>query len=133
VVALLGLGYAGLGMNVIDAISEDHAVAMQELKDRLPPQARLVSLGVVDHVFTFHYRDPIRVLAQSQGEHERPEADAYFVFDPDSKAGPKPDFAWEQVAVFSCDRLRHDVPQRPVVVGRRLVETAAVADPALHR
>lgn len=127
IVVLLGLFNSGLAVNLVVAESEDHAVAMRHLKERLPPRTDLVSLGYVDAVFTFHYRDPIRMLPMPQAVGERPDVGDYFAFDPILTEGREPDFAWDRVAVFVCDRLRHEVPQRQVVVGRRIAEVAAAA------
>jgi len=133
VVSLLGLLYAGLGLNLIAGLSEDHATAMQRLKRQLPAEARLVSFGFVDAVFAFHYRDPIRLLPWSTSDGGLPAVGDYFAFDPVLSEGREPDFPWQRVAVFACDRNRHDVPQRPVVIGRRIAETAAGGTPAIRR
>jgi 4-amino-4-deoxy-L-arabinose transferase-like glycosyltransferase len=125
IVVVLGCTYAGLGLNLIVVVSEDHATAMRRLKQRLPTETRMVSIGVVDPVFVFHYRDPICPLPRSGIESDLPAVGEYFVFDSVLSEGREPEFAWERVAVFACDRNHHDVPQRPVVVGRRLAPTVA--------
>jgi 4-amino-4-deoxy-L-arabinose transferase-like glycosyltransferase len=135
IAALVGSSYAGPALNMIVAVSEDHATAMRRLKQRFPADTRLVSLGLVDAVFSFHYRDPIRVVPWPKTDDDLPAVGDYFAFDTVLTEGREPSFAWERIAVFACDRNHHEASQRPVVIGRRIAEpaTQAAAATSLRR
>ena len=133
VAAFLGLSYTGIMINIQANISEDSAAAVAKVKGNLPPGTQLVSLGRLDHVFTFHYRDAIPVVPWPQTANALPDDAEYFCFSPEgSPAGELP-FAWEKIAVVSCDRNHLPEPQRTVVIGRRLdtatARTQQLAEP----
>ncbi len=91
---------------------------MAELKDRLPEGTRLVSLGRLDHLFTYHFRDPIEVFpAPSQNPPLGPQRD-YFCCN--SELVDDLDFPYETVAIINCERNREAKPKRFVLVGRLL-------------
>jgi hypothetical protein len=113
----MAVAYSGVVVNALAARSEDTPTAMLRLKMKLPPDARLVSLNGVHHLFAYHYGEPIEV-------HPFPTVDnpalTWFCFNSvgDYRA-PLP-FAWEEIAVISVDRNHHANPVNIVVVGRRL-------------
>jgi hypothetical protein len=111
--------YSGPTINVLAMISEHQAEAIAELKQRLPTDVKLVSFGRLDHVFTFHYRESIPVVPWPTAGNSLPGDTDYFCFTPNPWQPTKLPFAWEQVAVVSCDRNHLEQPQRTVIVGRR--------------
>jgi 4-amino-4-deoxy-L-arabinose transferase-like glycosyltransferase len=122
VLALAGcmvLTFTGILTNVRVRLSEDQAAAVARLKDRLPAGQRLVSFGHIDALFAYHYGLPIDALPwPSTGD--RPTDEVWFCFDQYGGDRPPLPFAWEEVAVVPMDRNRHELPERMVVVGRRL-------------
>jgi len=122
VALFLGLTSTGVVINTILAASEPNAAAIVELKHRLPPDVCLVSLGPVDHLFAYYYRDPIGLLDRTP-EAENTIAPGDYFCSGDGADGIPPmavNFPYEKIAEVSCDRLRAKHGQRVVIVGRRL-------------
>jgi 4-amino-4-deoxy-L-arabinose transferase-like glycosyltransferase len=117
--AFVGLLYVGVGVNVFGRMASDNAAQTAALKQSLPPGAKLVSFGPLEHQFTFFYRDPIALLPWPTAEAAPPTDFEYFAFTKGA-ADPTFSFAWEPVAVVSCERNHKAAPIRAVVVGRRL-------------
>lgn len=122
VAAFVALAYVGLVTNIRVRLSNDTERQIAELKQRLPAGAQLVSVGLLDHMFTFYFGEPIAALPSAP-----PGDSTYFCFRPSRAASQQLDFAWEPVAVINCDRNRRGSPQRIVVVGRRLPAGSGVA------
>jgi 4-amino-4-deoxy-L-arabinose transferase-like glycosyltransferase len=123
--AMLGLTYVGLVVPFIAQKSENAALAVARLKDRLPRREHLVSFGPVSHLFAYLYRDPIPLLPWPAQADDLGTKTTYFCFDRLGGAPVSIPFAWEVVAVISCDRYRTPIPQYVVVVGRRLPDQQA--------
>jgi hypothetical protein len=116
----LGLLHTGPVMNAVLRRSEDTAQAVTALKSQSLESNRLVSFGPVHHLFAYHYGHTIPRLAWPKDERQMPGNLDYFCFAADVQAGRELPFAWEQVAVISCERFRQASPEQRVIVGRRL-------------
>jgi 4-amino-4-deoxy-L-arabinose transferase-like glycosyltransferase len=123
--------FAGLVMNVRVRRAVDSAAAVDELKAKLPPGQALVSLnGQVDALFSYLYRTPIVEPRRCAPFGNQPIDDVrYFCFMCPGDSRPPLPFAWEEVGVVNLDRNLSPVPERVIVVGRRLDEARNV--PAL--
>ena len=118
--AFLGLLYTGVVVNAEQRVSENTAAAVAKLHSQLPNRASLCSLGRIDHLFAFHFRDPIAVQPWPQSADAiRPEMQ-YFCFNEDPAQPKKLPFQWEKLAVISLERNHMARPRRTVVVGRCL-------------
>ncbi len=133
---LLGITYDGVFINLRLNKANDLAPVLAELRERLPPDAHLVSFGPISHRFAYFYGEPIRELDWPESyEDVTPEA-TYFCFDlhqgdnPLKRAngrgrkwartlGTLP-FAWEQIDKIPCDPIRRDKTSTTVVIGRIL-------------
>jgi 4-amino-4-deoxy-L-arabinose transferase-like glycosyltransferase len=116
----LGLAYTGGVVNSLAAVSEDTRASVAGLKESLPADAKMVSLGEMDPLFVFHYRDPIRVVAWPESTQDLgPEVEYFSFVEPESGSAALP-FAWEPVAAVSCERNRVPMPKRVVHIGRRI-------------
>lgn len=111
----LGFTYTGVVVNELINDSVDTQGAVAQLLESLPPDARLVSLGHVHHLFAYYYQRPIRVLHQSDAV----APGAYFCFDQLSSRPAVLPFAWKEIKVISVSRSRSRRPQETVVIGRR--------------
>jgi hypothetical protein len=116
----LGLSCTGLYLNAVNRKSEDAAPAVARVKDILPQQEHLVSLGPVHHLFAYHYRTPIPLRPWPQRASESLADVDYFCLTRYANEPVTLPFPWEEIAVISCDRYRMSPPQCQVVVGRRL-------------
>lgn len=94
------------------------------LKQKLPPDARLVSLNQVHHLFAYLYRKPIPVVPWDKQARQLPDGVEYFCFEKRRDQTVDLPFAWEPVAVISCDRNKRNPPQVSVVVARRQASVA---------
>ena len=128
--AFMGLSFTGALINTQSRLSEDNAGSVADLRQHLPPKAQLVSLGRVDHLFAYYYRQPIRALPWPQSPSALPRVGQYFCFDrnPDTLVLPIP-FRWELVDVAVLDRHKMPAPGRVVVVGRRIDGPPAEGEP----
>lgn len=118
----LGLTYSTLLVYVRQKISEDAPGAIVQLRQQLPADQPLVSLGPAHHLFLLLYGEPVKQLAVDHPEELDQIGTDYFCFWVWS-GGVKPadiPFEWEQIAVISCDRNRRSHPVDTVIVGRRI-------------
>ncbi|MBX7167875.1 MAG: glycosyltransferase family 39 protein [Pirellulales bacterium] len=128
IMGLLGLSYAGARINELARNSEDHLAAMNQLRTQLPRGAELVSFGLAHHLFTYHYGKPISTVAWPTVPEAVPPQVEYFCYeDFDGYEEPPLPFAWEPLAVISCERYKTPHPAQRMIVGRRITsDTAAV-------
>jgi 4-amino-4-deoxy-L-arabinose transferase-like glycosyltransferase len=131
VLASIVLIYNGPVMNAIARQSEDVAAAVDQLEAKLPPDARLVSFGRTHHRFAFHYDHFIPIVEWPQATGATSQQGSWFCFTQQGPQAPPLPFAWERIAVISCERNKKADPWDKVIVGRRLdVQQAAMAAPA---
>jgi 4-amino-4-deoxy-L-arabinose transferase-like glycosyltransferase len=134
IVVMVGLAATGLMINVHLTHWNDVTEAVAELKEKLPPGARLVSLSPIEHRFAFYYETPITQLDWPTSIDDLPADVEYFCFmrnpgDSASKRisgrgrswattpGTLP-FAWDEIAsIYSEREISGDHP-RSVVLGR---------------
>ncbi len=127
-VMFLVLTFTGLVTNVRVRRRVDAAAAVQALKQKLPPGQELVSLdGPVDSLFNYLYRVPI-VHPRHCVPFGKESADdvGYFCFTSAGDSRPKLPFAWEEIGVVNLDRNLQPVPERVIVVGRRVRDAGSV-------
>ncbi len=97
--------------------SENQAAAMSRLKEKLPADCRLVSIGHIDALFAYHFGALIETQPVPKTPDDTPRRE-YFCFGVFGDSYPDLPFAWEVVDTISMDRKRHAPPKRTVVVGR---------------
>lgn len=133
-VALLGLTYDGVFLNLRLNKSNDLAPVVAELRKEMPPDARLVSLGPISHRFAYFYGQPIPEVDWPETPDESPAAGSYFCFDKHQGDNPLKrangrgrkwartlgtlPFEWEEVAVIPCDPISRKKTATTVVVGQ---------------
>lgn len=128
----LGLTYSTLLVNIRQKISEDAPGAIAHLRDQLPADQPLVSLGPAHHLFLLLYGEPVKQLAVDRPADMDLAGTDYFCFWVWS-GGVKPadiPFEWEQVASISCDRNKRSNPIDTVIVGRRIRSAQVASRPA---
>jgi hypothetical protein len=126
--AFLGLTSTGVAINVMARKSNTAAEpAVAELKTNLPKGVDLVSLGAVDHLFAYYYRDPLPALPWPKSPEAPPPDVEYFCFTYMVDDPCWPDFPFQQVDVICCDS---SIPSqdRLVIVGRIPRNTAGPAE-----
>ena len=97
---------------------EDIAGQLEHLKQSIPADSQLVSLGPVHHAFAFFYDQPIPIVSITADDQS--ENIDYFCLHTYDSEPPELPFEWKQVAVISCDRLKgRETPRDRVFVGRR--------------
>jgi 4-amino-4-deoxy-L-arabinose transferase-like glycosyltransferase len=125
VIAVAGfmvMSFTGLVTNVRVRRSVDAAAAVEELRAKLPAGQELVSLyGPVDSLFSYYYGLPI-ITPRRCPPFGRDSVDdvTYFCFVSPGEKRPTLPFAWEEVGVVNLDRNLMPVPERVLVVGRRV-------------
>jgi len=114
-----GLLFVGLILNISVATACNPAPEVARLKQTLPADARLVSFGEVETLFTYLYRRPVELRSWPPKASECGPSD-YFCFTWDRPALPAFPFAWSAIAAIPCDRIRHDPALKQVIIGRRI-------------
>jgi len=119
VAVFMGLSLVGVFGNSLARRSVDQAAMVAELKRKMPENARLVSLGLVHHLFAYHYRKPIEMLpVPGSGETLPPDCE-YFCFHNRVTTAERLTFPFETLAVIPCDRFQKPQPDDYVIVCRR--------------
>jgi len=122
----LGLSYSSIVLNVQQRTSNDPSQQIAELRALVNAEGRFVSFGPVHHLFAYYFGETIEY--QPLEKQMAPvDCDAeYFCFavDPGFPTAQVP-FPWERVAEISCERARSAQPRAKVIVGRRIVLSAA--------
>lgn len=115
----LGLIYSEIVLPALARSSEDMAQQLHIVRRKLPPDARLVSFGPVHHIFAFHYREPIPMLAWPQRPADVDQRVEWFCFHAKQGEPRELPFSWEPFAELSCDRIQHADPRETMIIGRR--------------
>ena len=100
----------------------DAAEAVALVKQKLPAGTHLVSYGHVDALFAYHFGELIESKPVPLTQTDAPDRDAYFCVRGSTLTSLP--FEWEQIGAVPIDRNRGLVPERVVVVGRRVDATA---------
>ena len=129
--AFLGLTYSGIIVNHMLQTSENAAPLVAELKEKRPPDTRLVSFGQIASVFAYHYREPIEARPWPRSARAMEPDFDYFCFNWNDAPLPSLPFSWTVVGTVPWDRLHHCQPQGIVIVALRL--DAVASRPALRR
>lgn len=122
----LGLSYATIVLNVQQRTSNDPSQQIAELRELVTAEGRFVSFGPVHHLFAYYFGETIDYRPLDK-QMTPVDCDAeYFCFaeDPGFPTAQVP-FPWERVAEISCERARSAQPRAKVIVGRRIVLSAA--------
>jgi hypothetical protein len=115
----LGLSQATLMVNLRQRFSEDARQAVAALKQQIPADAPLVSLGPAHHLFLFHLRREVRLVDPDEDDPAAWGNADYFCMWIKGTDPPQFDFLWEPIATISCDRNRSAHPTEVMIVGRR--------------
>lgn len=102
--------HAGLVQSQQVRRSVNTPAQMAALKEQLPDDVELVSLGPVLHLFAYYYAEPIERCSAS-GSDAVLDGGAYFC------TITEPDFPYIEVARINCDRNESAHPQSVVIVG----------------
>lgn len=129
----LGLSYTGVVVDVQAHVANDPSADVTSIRKMLPPGERLVSFGLVHHLFAYYYAEPIEFHALDNHVAPMDVAATYFCYaeDPGFETPAIP-FAWERVAEISCERAQSARPLAKMVIGRR-VSAAALSEPSRRR
>jgi 4-amino-4-deoxy-L-arabinose transferase-like glycosyltransferase len=125
-----GLSYSGIVISAQASTSNDPRAQVAALRQGIPPGERLVSFGLVHHLFAYYYAQPIEYVSLDGHRAPHLSTATYFCFAVDPGfPSPTIPFAWQQVAEVSCDRARSDHPRARVIVGKRLTASDVARRP----
>jgi 4-amino-4-deoxy-L-arabinose transferase-like glycosyltransferase len=120
VAAFMVLMVAGIATNIRIRRSEDQAPPIAQLKEKLPSNHRMVSLGHIDALFAYYYAGPIEPTPWAVTAETVPSDDnVYFCFDTFIGYRPSLPFAWDEVTAIPMDRYKYPPGKREVVIGKR--------------
>jgi 4-amino-4-deoxy-L-arabinose transferase-like glycosyltransferase len=139
---LLGMVYTGLILNLRARSANDIAPAVAAVRQLLPANAALVSLGPIAHQFAFAYQQPIRELPWPTARQPLETNVDYFCYHTTGLDKPgfirlgrgmnceyvpaELPFAWEEVTRLNYGRERDDTHSQ-VIIGRVLSRTAQIS------
>lgn len=138
IVVLMGLIYDGVAIPSREKTRADFASMLAEVRNQLPADAKLASMGAVDHRFCFYYGKTIPQLDWPAASSDVPDEIEYFCFDRretdtaqrrtegrgrvwTTTAGTLP-FSWEEIARVPSDSRVGSKPRNHIVIGRRIRE-----------
>jgi hypothetical protein len=120
IAAFMVLTCTGIATNIRIRRSEDQATPIAQLKEMLPADHRLVSLGHIDALFAYYYARPIEPTPWAVTSDSVPAGDeVYFCFDTFIGYRPTLPFEWEELAAIPMDRYKYPPGKREVVIGKR--------------
>jgi 4-amino-4-deoxy-L-arabinose transferase-like glycosyltransferase len=123
VVCFMTLLFSGMLMNIRVRRTEHLPEAIAELKHKLPPGQKLVSLGDrIDSRFVYYYGLPTVSVRHIPLVMDAGRRLSYFCFQAPTDQRPKLPFAWEEIGTAPLDRNHHVLPEDVVVVGHRLAQ-----------
>jgi 4-amino-4-deoxy-L-arabinose transferase-like glycosyltransferase len=123
VVCFMTLLFSGVLMNIRVRRTEHLPEAIAELKHKLPPGQKLVSLGErIDSRFVYYYGLPTVSVRHVPSAFDAGRSLSYFCFVAPGDQRPKLPFAWEEIGTAPLDRNHHALPEDVVVVGHRLAQ-----------
>jgi 4-amino-4-deoxy-L-arabinose transferase-like glycosyltransferase len=114
-----GLSFAGVALNAMIRVSTDPVGDAATIRQLVPADHQLVSLGPAHHRFLYHYGMAVPLVPWPTAEQPLDPAVTYFAFEQARGSVRSLPFAWDLVAVYSCDRTRNPEPGVSMVIGRR--------------
>ncbi|MFO0960249.1 MAG: glycosyltransferase family 39 protein [Isosphaeraceae bacterium] len=127
IAGLIGLTFSGAGLNVNLAASEDTGGAVAALKQKLPPDVKLVGFGEVHHLFAYYYETPVEGRDWS-AIREGDDFEYFCFYDLEAlQPRSKIPFSWEPIATIPCERYKREPSRFNMVIARRLDLTASRA------
>lgn len=126
-----GATMIGPVQNLLIRRSTNSPRQIAQLRETLQTKSPLHSFGLIHHYFAYHYREPISMRSWPQSSADVKPGN-YFCYDREHEKDSMP-FAWEEVAVISCDRKYRPKPLVEVIIGRRLTESEAATATTLTR
>jgi len=134
--AFMGLTASGVAVNSLKSTDPQAGIEVALLKERLPKDAQLVSFGQVETMFTYHWRQPVQLVAAClpRSADELPPGCDYFCFNAAAGERPALPFLWREDAVISCDRRANgNGPDHAVIVGHRIEAIALLPEDTFSR
>jgi len=118
--AMMAIVFNGPVINATVAHATNIGPDVAALRQRLPDDVRLVSLGRIHHKFHYWYQEPIPILPRPRSAADVPDDLEYFAINVYRGQTLKLPFEWEHILTLNMDRTIHDHPEFRVIVGRRI-------------
>jgi 4-amino-4-deoxy-L-arabinose transferase-like glycosyltransferase len=120
-VCFMTLTFSGVVTSIRVRRTEHLPEALAQLKQKLPPGQKLVSLYYrTDSPFVYYYGLPTVTVCHSLVDTDPGPDVTYFCFASPGGSRPQLPFAWEEIGTVPLDRNHHAVPEQVVFVGHRL-------------
>jgi hypothetical protein len=115
----LSLTYNAVVISRTQAVCRDMESTIARGRHHIPQGISLVSIGWVQHRFSYHYPEPIKVVPHKQESLLTSDV-TWFCMDSAFGKLPELPFDWELVAAIPVDRYERYGPERAsVIIGRR--------------
>ncbi|MCC7084393.1 MAG: glycosyltransferase family 39 protein [Pirellulales bacterium] len=126
IAAFLGLTVSGAAVNSLVALDPQAERQIAELRRRIPADEPLGSFGLVETLFSYHWRRPIDYVRRELPLTARqlPPRFQYFCYSGNKADRVELPFPWRVEGVINCDRTTESNEGKVVVVGRRLATVA---------
>jgi|GEM_PF-248577 len=123
VAIFMGLTFVGVFTNSLIRTSGNTAEAVAAIKQQLPDDVQLVSLGYAHHLFAYHYRDYIPMIKVPHKGKIKPPKSEYFCFQNRSFKTARLGFKYEIIAEISYERTKIRDPNKIMTVARKIKRT----------
>jgi hypothetical protein len=130
IATFLGLTFSGVAVNSLIALDPQAEQQITELRRRIPENEPLGSFGLVETMFSYHWRRPIAYVRKELPvkSSQLPAKFEYFCYSGNKADRVELPFPWRVEGVINCDRTLQSSEGKIVVVGRRLATVALLPD-----
>jgi 4-amino-4-deoxy-L-arabinose transferase-like glycosyltransferase len=130
IAAFLGLTFSGVAVNALVALDPQAEQQIAELRRRIPASEPLGSFGLVETMFSYHWRRPITHVRKELPvkPSQLPAKFEYFCYSGNKADRIELPFPWRVEGVINCDRTTQSGEGKIVVVGRRLATVALLPE-----
>jgi hypothetical protein len=130
IATFLGLTFSGVAVNSLVALDPQAEQQIAELRQRIPENEPLGSFGLVETMFSYHWRRPITYVRKELPvkASQLPAKFEYFCYSGNKSDSITFPFPWRVEGVINCDRTTQSGEGKIVVVGRRLATVAQRSD-----
>jgi hypothetical protein len=135
IAAFLGLTFSGVAVNSLVSLDPQAEQQIAELRRRIPESEPLGSFGLVETMFSYHWRRPITHVRKELPvkPSQLPAKFEYFCYSGNKADRIELPFPWRVEGVINCDRTTQSGEGKIVVVGRRLATVALLPDQKHHK
>ncbi|TWT53242.1 Undecaprenyl phosphate-alpha-4-amino-4-deoxy-L-arabinose arabinosyl transferase [Rubripirellula amarantea] len=130
IATVIGVGVIHVGIitrrTLVD--TNDTRAVIAEIKQSIPADQPLVSVGLVDHLFALHYRDEIPIVADIKPADDLDCEVTYVCFNPNRKIEIPHGVRLETIKTINCKRSKKSSRDRQVTIAKCVWDAEYIAE-----